>query len=127
MLHTDLVEACQWLRPRLGDFDAVYFTASNYNMPYVITTVALGYDPKKWFSEPLDVNTPGEWDFYTRYGKLYFLYDNSVLPFIKEKHKDGRTLLIMRPGELNLDNPQQQIIHRIIRPDGEAVLLICKP
>ena len=126
MLHTDLVEACQWLRPRLGDFDAVYFTASNYNMPYVITTVALGYDPKKWFSEPLDVNTPGEWDIYTRYGKLYFLYDNSVLLFIKERQKDGRALLIMRPGELNLDNPQQQIIHRIIRPDGEAVLLICQ-
>ena len=126
MLHTDLVEACQWLRPRLDDFDAVYFTAGNFNMPYVLTAVALGYDPKRWFSEPLDVNTPGEWDIYTHYGKLYFLYDNSLLPSLKERHKNGRTLLVMRPGELNLENPGQQVLHKIVRPDGEVVLLICQ-
>jgi hypothetical protein len=95
-------------------------------MPYVLTAVALGYDPKRWFSEPLDVNTPGEWDIYTHYGKLYFLYDNSLLPSLKERHKNGRALLVMRPGELNLENPGQRILHQIVRPDGEVVLLICQ-
>ena len=44
--HTDLVEACEWLKPRFNDFDAIYITTNNFNMPYVVTTVALGYDPK---------------------------------------------------------------------------------
>jgi hypothetical protein len=81
-------------------------------MPYVITTVVLGYDPKKWFSEPIEISPtppPGfesssEWDYYTRYGKMHFIYDYSdfSIPQFQEKFTTGRTLLILRSSEFIL-------------------------
>jgi 4-amino-4-deoxy-L-arabinose transferase-like glycosyltransferase len=106
--HADLVEACKWLKPHFNDFDAIYITTDNLNMPYVITTVVLGYDPKKWFSEPVETANmlPGssldpQWDYYTRYGKMHFIYDYSDFSISKlqEKFTSGRTLFILRPNE----------------------------
>jgi len=125
LYHTDLVEACEWLKPRLDDFDAVFFTTEYFNMPYVITAVALGYDPEKWFAEPRDINTPGEWDIYTRYGKLYFMHKEHFKPPHK-KFLPGRILFVIRPGETPLENPSLKIIHEIVRPDGKTALLICQ-
>ncbi len=149
--HTDLVEACEWLNPRFDDFDAVYVTTDRLNMPYVVTAVALNYDPKKWFSEPIElaqtppigVELPCEWDFYTRYGKMHFVYDYSDLYFsdLQKKFAPGRILLILRPDEytmlveleklekpdeFKLENPDEKIIHRIYGPDGNEVLLLCR-
>jgi hypothetical protein len=150
--HTDLVEACEWLKPRFDDFDGVYVTADTFNMPYVVTTVVLNYDPKKWFSEPIElaktppvgVETPCEWDFYTRYGKMYFLYDlymNFYISDLQKKYAPGRALLIARPDEytnliemeklerpdkFNLENPAEHIIHKIYGPDGNEILLLCR-
>jgi 4-amino-4-deoxy-L-arabinose transferase-like glycosyltransferase len=100
--HVDLIEACNWLKPHFDDFDAVYITTDNLNMPYVITTVVLSYDPVRWFSEPIEVITPGEWDYYTRYGKMHFIYDYSTFSIsdLQNKFAPGRVLLILRPYEL---------------------------
>ncbi len=124
--HTDLIEACNWLKPRLDDFDAVFFTTNHFNMPYVITAVALGCDPKKWFSEPREFTTPGEWDIYTRYGKLYFMYEGLFKPPVGQYRQD-RVLFIIRPGEPNIPDPNRQVVHKIFSPDGTEVLWLCRP
>jgi 4-amino-4-deoxy-L-arabinose transferase-like glycosyltransferase len=122
--HTDLVEACQWLRPRLNDFDAVFCTTKGFNMPYVITTVVLGYDPKQWLTDGFDITTEGQWDYYTRYGKMYFMYDKLFKPPVEKTYPPGRTLFIVRPGELNFENLSSQLVHKIIGPDGKIALLL---
>jgi hypothetical protein len=149
--HVDLLQACEWLKPRFDDFDAIYITTNDFTMPYVITTVALGYDPKRWFSEPIEiaktppngVENPCEWDFYTRYGKMHFIYDYSAFSFVElqKKFAPGRILLIVRPdeytalldfeelerpGEFKLENPTEHIIHKIYDPDGNGALWLCK-
>jgi hypothetical protein len=122
--HTDLVEACKWLRPRLNDFDAVFCTTKGFNMPYVITAVVLDYDPQKWFADGFDLTTEGQWDFYTRYGKMYFMYDKFFKPPVEKTYPPGRTLFIVRPGELNFESISAQLVHKIIGPDGEIALLL---
>lgn len=149
--HVDLLEACDWLKPRFNDFDAVYITTNEMTMPYVITTVALSYDPKRWFSEPIEiaqtpplgVESPCEWDFYLRYGKMHFIYDYAAFSFVElqKKFAPDKILLIVRPdeytfliefeklekpGEFKLENPDEKIIHRIYGPDGQASLLLCR-
>jgi len=149
--QTDLVEACEWLKPRFDDFDAVYITTDRLNMPYVVTTVALNYDPKRWFSDPIElaptpplgVESPCEWDFYLRYGKMHFIYDYLTFSFVElqKKFAPGRILLILRPDEytflldceklekpdeFKLENPDEKIIHRIYGPDGSEVLWLCR-
>jgi hypothetical protein len=103
-------------------------------MPYIITLVALGYEPEEWFKDRREMTTMGEWDYYTRYGKMYFMYNN-ILPgmegFIEktlstEHYRPGRILLIIRPGEIQPENYLPEIIHRVIRPDGEETLWLCK-
>jgi hypothetical protein len=146
--HTDLVEACEWLKPRFDDFDAIYFTTKFLNMPYVITAVVLNYDPKKWFSEPIEfapvppgVEFPCEWDFYKRYGKMYFIYDYSTFSIaeLQKKFSSGKVLLVLRPEELvmflereKLDeagiikNLSEHMVHTIYRPDGNEVLWLSR-
>jgi len=120
--HTDLVEACRWLKPRLDKYDAIFCTAENMNMPYIITLVSLDYDPERWLNEPRDfVNVPGrEFDYYTRYGKMYFMYGQSIEAALNALPANPRVLVIVRPGELDLKNP----IHQIYSPDGKASLWI---
>jgi 4-amino-4-deoxy-L-arabinose transferase-like glycosyltransferase len=102
--QTDLVDTCKWLKPRFNDFDAIYITTNNFNMPYVVTTVALSYDPQKWFSEPIEVNTPGEWDIYSRYGKMHFIYDysNFSITELQKKYAPNKVLVVLRPQEFLL-------------------------
>jgi len=126
LFHTDFVEACDWLKPRFDDFDAVFCTTDGLNMPYVISTVVLGYDPKKWFSEPREFTTEGEWDYCTRYGKMYFMY-KGLFKQPAEQYRQNRVLFIIRPGELNLPDPDKQIIRKIYRPDGQETLWLCRP
>ncbi len=123
--HCDFVEACHWLKPRFDDYDAVFCTVNVLNMPYVISTVVLGYDPKRWFSEPRDFFTVGEWDYCTRYGKMYFMYEG-LFKLPAEPYNPDRLLFIIRPGELNIADPSRQVIHKILRPDGEEVLWLCR-
>lgn len=126
--HRDLVEACRWLRPNLDDFDAVFCTTKGFNMPYVISLVILRHDPDRWFSEPRDFTTPGEWDFYTRYGKMYFMYGYNLghpvrqaITELKRNNKPDKIAFIVRPGELGLKNP----VHQIHGPDGRVTLWVC--
>jgi 4-amino-4-deoxy-L-arabinose transferase-like glycosyltransferase len=126
LYHTDLVEACEWLKPRFDEFDAVFCTTKGMNMPYIITLVVLGYEPNRWFNEKCErFIIEGQDDLYTRYGKMYFMYDELFKP-PEEKYLAGRVLLIIRPGEVELPDPNKQIIHKIRRPDGQEALWLCR-
>lgn len=125
--HVDLIEACDWLRPHFDEVDAVFCTTQAMNMPYIVTLVALGYDPHRWFSEARDFATASGWDIYTRYGKMHFMYyDDSVKPMLSESYLSSlhnRVIFIVRPGELGLKDP----VHRIRRHNGQETLWICRP
>jgi 4-amino-4-deoxy-L-arabinose transferase-like glycosyltransferase len=129
--HSGLVEACQWLRPRFDDFDAVIY--SQLGMTNIVAVVPLGYDPNRWFSEPLEFTAVGEWDYHTRCGKMYFMYYGLFpsMPYLLSKAlsdkqcRPGHVLLIIRPGEVGLSDPNEQILHKVIGPDGEEVLWLC--
>ncbi len=123
--QTDLVQACEWLRPRFDDTDIVFCTISELNMPYIVTLVALGYEPEQWFRDKkLDLPLDG-WDTVIQYGKMRFAYlPEEVDRTVESLKQDGlpqRVVFILRPGQLNL---KQEPIHEIRRPDGATTLLI---
>jgi hypothetical protein len=119
--HVDLLEACEWLRPRFANANAVLVTTTGMNMPYVITLVGLEYDPRQWLAGVHDVQTVNQWDYHKRFGKVYFPYDdsaNAALELLKKNDHKDHVYLILRPEQTPLDNP----VHRIRRPDGQVVL-----
>jgi len=123
--HTDLLEACGWLRPRLKSGDRVFWTVSQMNMPFAITLVGLGYDPRRWLADVKDVRTAGGWDWYVRYGDQYFLYGQLCRPYTDALKANGRpdhVWLVVRPHELGLDHP----VHVVRDPDGKESLWICE-
>jgi hypothetical protein len=120
-MNTDLVDACVWLKPRLNDFDAVIF--SPIGITHIIAVVTLSYDPVKWLSEPREYYTSGEWDYYTRFGKIYVTPDAFSNPDLK--YRPGHILIIIQPGEVTLEGIENNIIHKIIGPNGQEKLWLC--
>jgi hypothetical protein len=121
--HVALVEACEWVRPRLDQVDAVVVGAARTNSPYVVMIVALGYEPQRWFADERTIRATPEWDRYVRVGKFYYFYDREDLAQLDALRADGRShrvLFIVRPGELPLSNP----VHTIRGPDGRPAWLI---
>jgi hypothetical protein len=103
VFHVDLVEACRRLGPRLGEFDAVYFTTAEFNLPYIVAACALPLDPKRWHEEPREFTERQNWLYYTRVGKLYFLYDCAPaekLAGLRMRGPAGRYAFVVRPAEL---------------------------
>jgi hypothetical protein len=115
---SDILEAAQWLRPRLDDVDAVFITGAAVHSDIVIL-VGLSYDPKKWFAEPRELvhgplkNGAFRDDYiYLRYGKINFIFDDSSLAALNALAANGRqdhVILIIRPGELDLGRPIQPV------------------
>ena len=123
--HTDYMEACRWLRPRLKDSDRVFWTVLESNMPFAITVVGLHYDARRWMTDEKDVRPVGGWDAYIRYGRMYFLYGQTCRPYVDALEANGRpdhAYFVVRPGELGLKDP----VHVIRRPDGKEVMWICE-
>ncbi len=136
--HTDLLEACEWLKPRLDQYDAVFTTADGMNEPFAITLVALAHDPARWFDEPRKfVVNSGQWEIYTRYGEMYFMYGRDWIEHlnrIASNDRDDKVLFLIRPNQYEAFRKQLGVsepIHVIRRPDpdwpdGAAVLLLCE-
>lgn len=123
--HVDLLRACDWLRPRLKNIDAVFCTTTYMNMPYIVSLVGLAYEPRDWFQDSREIHTIGPWDVYTRYGKMNFLYGRVWPPMLKALQENGRpdrVIFIVRPRESPFKNP----IHEIRGPEGTAPLWICE-
>jgi hypothetical protein len=110
--HTDLVEACRWIKPRLNETDAVFYTTSikDTYLPYIVTVVALEYDPKQWFRDVRDINRHQVdasrdvmWDYYFRVGKLYFMYGLTWVYDVQQLQQNGRpdrVYFVMYPDEV---------------------------
>ena len=123
--QADLVEALEWLKPRLNDTDAVFITTQRMNMPYIVSLVVLGWDARQWFNDEREfvVPTGAVWENYYHVGKLYFTYTRQSLePLNALRHNDrpDRIVLIVRPGETPLPDP----VHTVRTPDGTVVLEI---
>jgi 4-amino-4-deoxy-L-arabinose transferase-like glycosyltransferase len=122
--HADLIAACDWLRPRLADVDAVICTAVDFNQPYLIPLVALSYDPRQWFAEPREWHPEGEWDRWVRYGEFFFVYEAERPPILDQLKADGqpkRVVLILRSNE---PAPGGEPVHQVVGPDGKIALVI---
>ena len=129
---SDVLEATQWLRPRLKDVDAVFVTGSSTH-PYITTLIGLDYDPQQWFRDTREI-MPGPLpggaykyeDVYLRYGKMHFMFgDSSVaaLETLLHNGKPDRVVFIVRPGELGLHRHARPV-HEIRNAEGQAVLWI---
>ena len=119
----DLTSATRWLKPRLADYDAVFWTTRGTNEPFATTLVGLAYDPRRWFAEPRDVRRLGDWDVTARYGKIWFMYDDAwrgELARLAAEKPHARVLFVTRPGEMDLPPP----LETISSPDGTPMLLL---
>lgn len=121
--QADLMEACAWLRPRLGDYDAVFFTVVGLNQPYVNTLVGLRYPPAQWFNDTKEIGSDGPWDVYHRYGRIHFMYEGPTeraVEALRSNDRPDRAAFVVRPDHPATTEP----VHVIRRPDGIATLLI---
>ena len=106
---TDLVDACQWMKPRLDQYDAVFVTGNAISHPYIYTLVVLQVPPQRWFTDEkrfIEGPLPNGWFRYEqvclRYGKLHFMFpgaDDGELERLKSDGKPQRVLLVVRPNE----------------------------
>jgi hypothetical protein len=124
LYYTDFVEACEWLSGRQDQFEAVFCTTEGLNLPYIVSLVALKYDPNKWFTDPKEYYMKYEFEYYKKYGKIFFIYDSSFVPILenlKQKPVRKPILFIIRPNELGFSNPD----HKISLPSGTETLWLC--
>lgn len=119
----DLLEACEWLSPRLANTDEVICTTLDLNQPYLIVLVALDHDPREWFDQPREMHNDGAWDVYTHVGKFRFLPEHECVQRLEQLRRTGRpahVVLFLRMTQL----PAAQPVQRIIGPGGQPTLLI---
>jgi hypothetical protein len=84
--------------------------------------VGTEHDPHLWLAEPRD-RRELEYDVYVRYGKMYFMYGDMWLPYLKsitDDDKPQRVLFVVRPGELGLTEP----LYVVRGPDGRDALWV---
>ena len=120
--HADLLEVAEWLEPRLRDVDAVFCTVNGLNQPWSVLAVGAQYDPRQWMVEPKD-RRELEYDLYVRHGKMHYLYGDLWVPHLEALTADDRpqrVLFIVRPGELQLEQP----MFVVRRPDGREALWV---
>jgi len=126
----DLMQACDWLRPRLASVDAVFCTDENMIIPHDNLLVYLNYSPRQWFDEPRDYAT-GEPPYYrrhvcTRFGKIRIMYhpDRSAEE-LRELASNGRTdhvVLILRPEQIALAGGHRPAL--VIGPPSSPFLVV---
>ena len=130
--QADIVEACEWLKPRLASYDAVFWAVEETNQPYMVTLVAMDWDPARWFREKPTFFTSKSMyghDFCGSYGKMHFMYDEYYPRKQQEFLKNGRAdrvLFIVRPkkAEEVLRSGRGRVLHQITRPGGEVALVL---
>lgn len=126
----DLAQACEWLKPRLGLYDIVFWTQKDMSFVYAPVMCYLQTPPKQWFgeiierSESLGDRFHGA-DIVWTAGKHRFLFTLQYAePAIQEVTAGGRRariLYIVRPGESTLEEALKPV-HEIFGPDGQVVL-----
>ena len=124
--HMDLLEACAWLEPRLGEVDRVISFATGPNpgyTPYLMTLVRLRHSPEQWFAEPRVVDTSGLWDRTSQYGKFHFLNADERAELVSQLRSDGkdeRVVFFLRANDPAPCTPAA-CVHA---PDGSSAIVI---
>lgn len=112
VFHSDLTEACAWLRPRLEQFSSIHISPTDFNLPYIVTLCALQTNPREWLAQPRQMFGAHGWDVYSRFGKVHFLYEQTAaqqLAAIRNGPRERPAALIVRPDELDIPNPDKVI------------------
>jgi 4-amino-4-deoxy-L-arabinose transferase-like glycosyltransferase len=128
----DILEAAGWLRGRLDGVDAVFVTGYATH-PEIFTLVGLDYDPHQWFRDtreviqgPLPNGAYAFEEIPVRIGKLHFMlgpFGNSGLDELQRNQRKDHVLLVVRPGELGLQNIARPV-YEVRDPRGVSVLLV---
>jgi hypothetical protein len=128
--RVDLMQACDWLRPRMNSVDAVFCTEKDMLIPHDNLLMWLEYSPKQWFDEPRDYST-GRAPYYrrtvcTRFGKVRIMYhpDESAME-LQQLASNGRTdhvVLILRLDQISLAGLERP--KRLIGPPDNPWLVI---
>jgi hypothetical protein len=146
--HTDLVEACGWLKPKLDQYDAVVCTTLNINQPYILLLHELEYDPARWLADRKDFDPSFMFDRYFGFGKFTFLQYGQMLDRdgsgrsrlyldpqsqarLREVRAAGagrKAIFLLRPGEEKFLEGvgELKVVHQITTPDGNPSLLLCE-
>ncbi len=148
--QTDVLQASQWLRPRLNDYDAVFYDSYHMNMPFLTALIGLDYPPQQWFADRHIIATaeldkyhafrnplilplpPGyEWDSHILLGKIAFM-NNSYWPaLVQELQQNGRkdrVLFFLPPAHAEALRSKVTFlrdatpVHNIVGPVGQVVL-----
>jgi 4-amino-4-deoxy-L-arabinose transferase-like glycosyltransferase len=129
----DLIEALDWLRPRLDNIDVVFCTTGSAPHPYIYSLVRLGYEPAQWFNDRPEIskiptrNTIEPYEDVTHFGKMYFFYGGSVNATIQSLYLNQRVdhaVFIVKPGELPSVDESAKPSLEIRDPQGNVSLLI---
>jgi hypothetical protein len=129
--NCNLVEALEWIGPRFKDFDAIIF--ANFGITNIVSMVTLGYEPEQWFNDQKEIISFDEWDYYISCGKMYYMHNGlfpSMLDFIgrslsKGPYRPDHILIVIRPYEVGIPEPEKQILHTILEPDGTDAVWLC--
>jgi 4-amino-4-deoxy-L-arabinose transferase-like glycosyltransferase len=104
--NMDMKDACEWLRPRLHDADAVFITSDMITAPHETAMVFLNYDPHRWFAEPRRYIPPPDSLqaelVCAQVGKIRFLYTEQQVSELTQLAGNGRrdrVLLVLRPRQ----------------------------
>jgi 4-amino-4-deoxy-L-arabinose transferase-like glycosyltransferase len=129
MRHVDLMQACEWLKPRLGSADAVFVSQSQMTLTQQATLVYLGYDPRDWFAGPREhvagtLQNPSM-VACARVGKIRFLVNEQAAAELDSLARDGqrqRVILILRPTETALAG--ERLPDAVVQAHGTVWLLM---
>ncbi len=123
VFNADLLEASEWLRPRLAGLDAVVFSARDsaaLGQPFIVTLVGFRYDAGRWLRDEREVRRRPDTDLVVRYGNVRFLFDDADVAAVRSLESAGRVALVVRPGEVTRTDP----VHVVQAPDGSPEYLI---
>lgn len=136
--QADLVEALTWLRPRVGEADAIFISGLGHNLPYIVALVVWGYEPAKWFAEPRellpnrsgkDPRRSGEWEIVTQFGKVRFFYEPTQPPEgwneVASDEKEDRVYIVSPPQlpQWLLDPSATTMPAYEVRREGERIAI----
>src|SRR5262249_36515157 len=128
--RVDVMEACEWLKPRLSAADAVFFTDEHMIIPHDNILVGLDYSPAEWFTgvREYDTGRAPYWRRHvcTRFGKFRIMYhpDESAKEFdaLATSGKHEHVILFVRPDESWLARGHRPV--KVIGTDRMVWLLV---
>lgn len=120
--YADVQPICDWLRPRLADYDAVVVTNVGMDHGYTAFLFFLDYDPAMWFAEPRETLIKDDFfTYYWRIGKLYFPQPSNaadVFRSLGENGREDRVLMLFRPDVPMREAPLATFYY----PDGSVAM-----